>query len=93
MDNILTKTGKDNNWMGTICENELEKSLEHKWKIKILKTTQDKIIMVGVVSIDFDINSSSYITCGWYLYCHTHIIQIQYFLHDLHIILGVKQQI
>ena len=55
--------------MGTICENELEKGKEHKWKIKILKTNQYKTIMVGVASIDFDINSSSYDTCGWYLYC------------------------
>ena len=25
--------------------------------------------MVGVAPIDFDINSSSFDTCGWYLYC------------------------
>ena len=51
--------------MGTICENELEKNMEHKWKIKILRTQYSKI-MVGVAPIDFDINSSSYNTCGWY---------------------------
>ena len=67
--NILTKTGTNNVWMGTICENELEKSKEHKWKIKILKTTQYKCIMVGVAPIDFDINSSDY-NCGWYFYCN-----------------------
>ena len=67
--NILTKTGTDCNWMGTICENELEKSKEHKWKIKILKT-QYKNIMVGVAPIDFDINSSDYSNCGWYFYCY-----------------------
>ena len=34
--NILTKTGKDSVWMGTICEDVLDKSIEeHKWKIKI----------------------------------------------------------
>ena len=66
---ILTKTGNDE-WMGTICENELDKTIEeHKWKIKILKT-HDKSIMVGVASSDFDINSSNYNTCGWYLYCY-----------------------
>ena len=55
--------------MGTICEYELDKSIEeHKWKIKILKT-QNKYIMVGVAPSDFDINSSSYNTCGWYFYC------------------------
>ena len=56
--------------MGTICENELDKSIEeHKWKIKILKTYQ-KAIMIGVAPIDFDINSSNYSSCGWYYYCY-----------------------
>ena len=55
--------------MGTICENELDKSIEeHKWKIKILKTKY-KNIMVGVAPSDFDINSSTQKTCGWYLFC------------------------
>ena len=58
--------------MGTICEYELDKSIEeHKWKIKILKSTQNMNIMVGVAPSDFDINSSSYNTCGWYIYCFT----------------------
>ena len=26
--------------------------------------------MAGVAPIDFDINSSSYNSCGWYLYCY-----------------------
>ena len=56
--------------MGTICENELDKSIEeHKWKIKILKS-QNKNFMVGVAPIDFDINSSSWNTCGWYYNCY-----------------------
>ena len=55
--------------MGAICENELDKSIEvHKWKIKILKTKY-KCINIGVAPIDFDVYSSSYDTCGWYLYC------------------------
>ena len=67
--NIFTKTGTTN-WMGTICEKELDKSIEeHKWKIKILKTT-NKDIMVGVAPIDFDIHSSTYNNCGWYYYCY-----------------------
>ena len=66
--NIITKTGY-NGWMGTICENELDKSIEeHKWKIKILKS-QNKSIMVGVATSDFDILSSTQNTCGWYLSC------------------------
>ena len=66
--NILTKTGPDDR-MGTICDDELDKTIEeHKWKIKILKT-KNNYIMVGVAPIDFDINSSSYDTCGWYYHC------------------------
>ena len=57
--------------MDTICEKELEKGKEHKWKIKILNTSQYKYIMVGVVPNDFDINSSTHKTCGWYFYCYT----------------------
>ena len=67
--NILTKTGQEG-WMGTICENELDKSIEeHKWKIKLLNV-KDKELMVGVAPIDFDINTSNYNTCGFYLYCY-----------------------
>ena len=56
--------------MGTICENELDKSIEeYKWKIKLLNV-QFKQVMVGVAPIDFDINSSIYSNCGWYLYCN-----------------------
>ena len=66
--NIITKTG-NNGWIGTICLNELDKSIEeHKWKIKILNT-QSQYIMVGVAPSDFDINSSTHNTCGYYLYC------------------------
>ena len=66
--NILKSVSSS--WNGTICENELNKSIEeHTWKIKILKT-QNKYIMVGVAPIDFDINSSNYSTCGWYFYCY-----------------------
>ena len=69
--NILTKTGTDGYWMGTICENELDKSIEeHKWKIKIL-ASYNKSIMVGVAPIDFDINSTQhYNHCGWYYFCY-----------------------
>ena len=70
--NIITKTGS-NNWMGSICEEELDKSIEeHSWKIKILKTLS-YYIMVGVATMDFDFNSASYETnknYGWYYYCY-----------------------
>jgi hypothetical protein len=66
--NILTKTGTDYKWMGTICINKLEKE-ENKWKIKILKTKYN-MIMVGVAPIDFDIEKSSFLDCGWYYSCN-----------------------
>ena len=66
--NILTKTGTNYEWMGTICEDELEKFQEYRWKIKILKTEYFNI-MIGVAPIDFDISSSLYTNCGWYFYC------------------------
>ena len=68
-ENIITKVGKDG-WMGTICEDELEKLKEHKWKIKILNSHQNKYIMIGVAPIDFDINTSDFRNCGWYYYCN-----------------------
>ncbi len=54
--------------MGTLCEKELENDKEHKWKIKILKTKSKKI-SIGVAPIDFDINSSTDTSCGWYIFC------------------------
>jgi hypothetical protein len=63
--NIITKTGEDDEWMGTICENELDKSKECIWQIKVLKS-EDMKIMVGIAPKDFDINSSMYDNCGWY---------------------------
>ena len=67
--NIITKIGKSEN-VGTICEFELDKSIEeHKWKIKFLKT-KNKNINVGVASIDFDFHSNhNFDSNGWYLYC------------------------
>ena len=67
--NIVTKTGKDGVCMGTICEGQLENNKVYTWKVKILKTKEYKID-VGVAPIDFDINSSMYNNCGWYLYCY-----------------------
>ena len=59
--------------MSSLCENELDKSKEeHIWKIKILKT-QYYNIMVGVATIDFDINTASYEAnknYGWYYNCN-----------------------
>ena len=66
-ENILTKTGTDREWMGTICVNQLDKSKECIWKIKV-RETQNYEIMIGVAPLDFDINSSLYNKCGWYYY-------------------------
>ena len=72
-ENIITKVNK-NGWTGTICKNELDKSIEeHIWKVKILKTTNYySNIFIGIATSDFDINSSSYgleNNKGWYYYC------------------------
>ena len=67
-ENIVTKIGTDYSWMGTICQNTLENHGENRWKITVLKTKYNRII-VGVATSDFDINTSSFINCGWYLNC------------------------
>ena len=67
-ENIITKNGKDNTWMGSICQIEFDKSKEYSWTIKILKT-QNNTIMVGIAPIDFDLNLSIY-NYGWYLNCN-----------------------
>ena len=64
-DNILIKT--DPTSLKTyICEYELEKGIENKWKIKILNSKSNHI-MVGVTTIDCDLKSLSYNNCGWYI--------------------------
>ena len=65
--NILTKTGKDCEHIGTISECKLEELKEYKWKIKILKTKEYNI-NIGIAPIDFKIKSPSY-EYGWYLFC------------------------
>ena len=69
-ENIITKTGA-NAWSCIICENELDKSKEFIWKIKILKSNSN-FIMVGVAPNDYDIKSSiyNYNNYGWYFYCY-----------------------
>ena len=62
----MTKIGKDDYYAGTICDIELEKCKEYKWKIKILNSKENKI-NIGVAPIDFKIDSSDY-SYGWYLY-------------------------
>ena len=73
-ENIFTKTGTDEVWMGTICEDPLNQLIdEHIWKIKILKTSY-YCIMIGIATSDFDFNRASYDSnnnFGWYYYCCT----------------------
>ena len=66
--NVITKI-VNKQWVGIICENQLSMNKENIWKVKILKTN-NKNIMIGVAPIDFNINSSFYSNCGWYLYCY-----------------------
>ena len=67
-ENIVTKIGEKNQWVGITCEPKLRESKEYKWKIKILKSVY-KNIMFGAAPFDFDINTSFYEKYGWYLFC------------------------
>ena len=67
-ENIFTKTGS-NGWMATICDFKFEKTIEYKWKIKIINSL-NKSIMVGIAPFEFDINTSLYHNCGWYYYLY-----------------------
>ena len=66
--NILTKIEK-NEWIGILCENELVRLKEYKWKIKILKNALNHI-RVGIVPKDYDINLSDQYSCGWCFYTY-----------------------
>ena len=67
-ENIVTVIGRGDEWIGILCQNELKKTMEHKWKIKIIKT-KNKNIMVGIAPVDFNINTCYWKT-GYYLVCH-----------------------
>ena len=67
--NILIKTGPTS-LKTYIGEYELEKEIENKWKIKILKTKSHHI-MVGVTTIDSDLNVFPINKYGWYISCFT----------------------
>ena len=65
--NIIIKTSENGYYSGTICEKELDKSIEeHKWKIKILKS-KSKDIMVGISTNAYNFSEANYDTCGYYL--------------------------
>ena len=67
-ENIVTKIGGKNEWVGITCEPKLKEPKEYKWKIKILKSVY-KNIMFGAAPFDFDINTSFYDKYGWYMFC------------------------
>ena len=73
-ENIIIKTGTNSRWLGIICENPLDHTIEKNiWKIKILKTYEYEI-MVGIASSDFDINRASFDKTnnfGWYYSCYS----------------------
>ena len=51
MENIVTKPGKEKKWIRILSKNILEEKKEYTWKIKILKTNSNNI-MVGVAQIE-----------------------------------------
>ena len=68
-DNFLIKTGPTS--MKTyICEYELINEIENKWKIEIVNSKSNHI-MVGITTIDCNLNILTYNRCGWYISCFT----------------------
>ena len=61
--NIVTKTGKDEKYVGILCQNHLDELKIYKWRIKILKTKNFRI-NIGVSPIDFDINNMTILMDG-----------------------------
>ena len=67
--NIITKIGQNSNYFGIKCEYQLNELKIYKWKIKILKSKCQAII-IWVAPYDFDINKSTYSKYGWYFNCY-----------------------
>ena len=67
--NIITKIGQNSNYFGIKYEYQLNELKIYKWKIKILKSKCQAII-IGVAPYDFDINKSTYLQYGWYFNCY-----------------------
>ena len=72
--NIISKKEPNFTWTGTTCLYEFKNLVEYKWKIRILKSTTNQI-MVGVVPIDFNAEKIDYADftlniCGWFFYCY-----------------------
>ena len=51
MENIVTKPGKGKKWIRILSKNVLDEKKEYIWKIKILKTNSNNI-MVGVAQFE-----------------------------------------
>ena len=73
-DNILSKKGPNFVWTGTTCLYEFKNLIEYKWKIRILSSKTNQI-MVGVAPSDFnaekiDSNDFTLNLSGWFFYCY-----------------------
>ena len=69
-ENIITKIGKDGCYIYARGKNILEKGNEYKWKIKILKSENNKINIGVGYSNSSDIDLSKAYEFGWFLYCN-----------------------
>ena len=66
--NIITKIGNNESYIYARCQNIFEKGNKYKWKIKILKSKNNKInIGIGYTK---NINLHKAYTFGWFLYCN-----------------------
>ena len=73
-ENILSKKEPNFVWTGTTCLYEFKNLIEYKWKIRILKSKTNQI-MVGVAPIDFnaekiDPTDFTLNLSGWFFYCY-----------------------
>ena len=73
-ENILPKKEPNFVWTGTTCLYEFKNLIEYKWKIRILKSKTNQI-MVGVAPIDFnaekiDPTDFTLNLSGWFFYCY-----------------------
>ena len=66
--NIITKISNNESYIYARCQNIFEKGNKYKWKIKILKSKNNKInIGIGYTK---NINLHKAYTFGWFLYCN-----------------------
>ena len=70
--NTIIKKTCSNGWNCTAIGNDpLPQNTITEWDVKIISTTQNGHIMVGVAPQDIDVNAgNNFSKCGWYFFCY-----------------------